>query len=214
MTISRELARRQRIRDGAVVEPGDLIGWGYLGLADARAHRNGNAATWCAYRDLRIRGAIQDGLRALYGRWLARPVATDPEVLDQAHASTSGRDAWADRREFRRLVGQLCDRATLTRRERMIVLLRVVRELTIGAVAQRVGMSEATVWATMRRLRSEVPRSKVPVPNGAKTTPEQVREIRARVAGGETKQAVARRFGMSRQNVANIAARRRWAWVP
>ncbi len=59
----------------------------------------------------------------------------------------------------------------------------------------------------------------VPYENGrgvgyrSKVTPDQVREIRRRVAEGESRAAVARDFGISRMQAATIAARRSWKHV-
>ena len=47
----------------------------------------------------------------------------------------------------------------------------------------------------------------------AKLTEDQVREIRARCAGGETRRSVAADFGISHNSVSKIHHRRAWAHV-
>ncbi len=43
---------------------------------------------------------------------------------------------------------------------------------------------------------------------------EDVHEIRAALAAGETQRSVAARYGMSQTGVAGIATGKRWAWLP
>lgn len=92
MALVQKVARKIARRLPKQVEVDDLVGAGALGLVDAARKFDASRASFEAYAELRIRGAILDYLRGL--DWMPRTQRTRARRIDEAQrdlASTLGR---------------------------------------------------------------------------------------------------------------------------
>jgi hypothetical protein len=157
----------------------------------------------------------------LYGEICCLHNCDNPPCFNPEHLYTGTQaDNIADRetRHRRNLRGSEIGTSKLTEDQ----VTQIIRALQTGErqsdVARRIGIGKVAVNAIAKRRswRHVLPQDEIPTSPArgarhpcARLSDEQVDEIRAAVAGGQTQVSVARRFGIHQSHVSAIVNRRR-----
>jgi RNA polymerase sigma factor for flagellar operon FliA len=157
----------------ASVDLDDLISAGTLGLIDAATrYDRARIASFKAYAEIRVRGAMLDWLRSM--DWLPRSVRASvrreessagvvslEDIGEAACGNDASAQAIAERNETKaQLVAAI---ASLPKREREVMSLYYVEELTFKEIGEIYSFSEARACqihsACVARLRMQMKRS-------------------------------------------------------
>jgi predicted transcriptional regulator len=100
--------------------------------------------------------------------------------------------------------------ADLTREE-LVLLYWGEPPMTITEIAERYGVTPAAIWGRMNRYG--IPRRK-PGPTGKGSLDETaIRQIRKRLRRGESGEAIASDYGVTRQTISLIKTKKLWGHV-